>query len=172
MIYPFTQSPPSKTNNNNDKEASGKNKICVSCTAANFHERALLKIYNGKPLTDAAFEENATFSNPFFSSQGLPQLQAIQAHRQKFNQELLPEDIELVGEDPSNRETTFAVSDMWPRGGFTTLLVVRTAEDGRISSVEERWNGQLLLSWCGFEWVRKGNGLLGWALAPILSQKN
>ena len=50
-----------------------------------------------------------------------------------------------------------------------STCVVRTASDGRIASIEERWNGAPLLDYSAFRWVRRANGLLSAILTPIFT---
>ena len=50
-----------------------------------------------------------------------------------------------------------------------STCVVRTASDGRIASIEERWNGAPLLDYSAFRWVRRANGLVSAILTPILT---
>ena len=44
-----------------------------------------------------------------------------------------------------------------------SVLVVRTGADGRITALEERWNGRELIGLSAFRWVRRRRcrGLLG-----------
>ena len=50
-----------------------------------------------------------------------------------------------------------------------STCVVRTASDGRIASIEERWNGAPLLDYSAFRWVRRANGLLSAILTPFFT---
>ena len=50
-----------------------------------------------------------------------------------------------------------------------STCVVRTASDGRIASIEERWNGAPLLDYSAFRWVRRANGLVSAILTPIFT---
>ena len=55
--------------------------------------------------------------------------------------------------------------------GFTvrSVLVVHTsAVDGRICSLEERWNGSELLPFAPFRFSRRVNGIISCVLTPLL----
>ena len=49
-----------------------------------------------------------------------------------------------------------------------STLVVRTAPDGRVCELEERWNGASLLWWPQFRFSRRVNGMLSSLLTPLL----
>ena len=48
--------------------------------------------------------------------------------------------------------------------------IVRTAADGRIASIEERWNGAPLLDWSAFRRVRRINGVISATLTPLFAR--
>ena len=49
-----------------------------------------------------------------------------------------------------------------------SVLVVHTAADGRLCSLEERWRGSPLLQFPAFRWVRRVNGLFSSLLTPLV----
>lgn len=50
----------------------------------------------------------------------------------------------------------------------STLVVHTSAIDGRITSLEERWNGAPLLQFSAFKFVRRVNGVVSSVLTPLL----
>ena len=136
-------------------------------------QRLVSEVYRGDGLSPELVTSDVTFTDPAARCVGV--LEVTEAFRAlRFcRPEPLAEPLHETKVDGTVHfhlhQRYFAGSTLL-KGGLEvrSTLVVRLAPDGRVSTLEERWNDEPLLSWAPFRWVRRVNGILSATLTPLL----
>lgn len=127
-------------------------------------------MYSGGGINSDLVTDDVTFTDPAARCAGKQEVaEAFRALRY-CNPQTLTTPHASVAQDGSLH---FSLHQRYFAGRLPGLevrstLVVRTAPDGRVCELEERWNGAPLLWWPPFQWVRRVNGMLSSLLTPML----
>ena len=141
---------------------------CASCSRAAQLTKVVAKLYSGGGLDAAIAHENITFTDPAAKCAGRAEV------TEAFRAQHVVAPV-ATAEDGGTVEfylhQRYAAGSALLPSGFVvkSTCVVRTASDGRIASIEERWNGAPLLDYSAFRWVRRANGLVSAILTPIFT---
>lgn len=135
------------------------------------------QIYSGGGVDESVLRTDATFIDPAASCYGRSEV--VEAFR-ALGASCKPEHVEEPLAVPESESVVlfhlhqryFHGSVLLPNGlTVKSLLVVRAdAVDGRIVSMEERWNHAPLLQFSAFRFVRRVNGILSSVLTPQLAR--
>ena len=147
---------------------------CASFSRAAQLTKVVAKLYSGGGLDAACAHEHITFTDPAAKCAGRAEVtEAFRALRAVNPQHVVAP--VATAEDGGTVEfylhQRYAAGSALLPAGFVvkSTCVVRTASDGRIASIEERWNGAPLLDYSAFRWVRRANGLVSAILTPIFT---
>lgn len=161
--------PPPPSNDSQRKEA------CATCSREAQLTKVVSKMYRGGGLDAAACTETVTFTDPAARCEGRSEVvEAFRALR-VAKPEHVDEPRAVSKADGSievHLNQRYCGGSMLLPDGFTvrSVLVVQTsAADGRICSLEERWNGAPLLSFAAFRFSRRVNGVVSSLLTPIVA---
>jgi hypothetical protein len=127
------------------------------------------KIYSGGGLDPAACTADVTFTDPAARCAGRGEVceafRALRACRPEHVEEPV-----AVGRMPDGSVHVHLHQRYSIITSFTvkSVLVVRTDASGRLSELEERWNGAPLLDFAAFRWVRRVNGVISSLLTPMI----
>ena len=128
--------------------------------------KVISTMYRGGGLEPAACTERCSFDDPAASVRG--RAEVIEAFRAlRITRPVHVE--EPVGVSKADgsveihlRNRYFGLLDV------SSCVDVRTAADGRICEITERWNGAPLLEWPAFRFSRRLNGMISALLTPLM----
>ena len=140
--------------------------------AAGAAQQLVAQMYSGGGLNPQLVTEDVTFTDPAARCQGKQEVaEAFRALRFCNPKTLTsPWASTSQAEDGAlhfNLHQRYFAGRL-PGLELRSTLVVRTAPDGRVCELEERWNGASLLSWPPFRFSRRVNGVLSSLLTPLL----
>ena len=141
---------------------------CATCSRAAQLAKTAAQMYRGGGIDAAVLSPGVVFEDPAVRCVGSTEVrEAFRALRSCRPEALVAPRMVLEGDGSAT--AVFALHQRYL--GFLEVrstLHLHTAPDGRISRIEERWNGVPLVSAPPFVWSRRLNGMLSSALTPIL----
>lgn len=151
-----------------DEVCPGGGQHCATCSRAAQLAKTAAKMYRGGGIDAAVLSPGVVFEDPAARCVGSTEVrEAFRALRSCRPEALAAPRMVLEGDGSAT--AVFALHQRY--FGFLEVrstLHLHTAPDGRISRIEERWNGVPLVSAPPFVWSRRLNGMLSSALTPIL----
>ena len=157
--------------------ASADDAACKQCSREAQLVKVVKKMYGGGGIDAAAISDDVTFTDPAAACRG--RYETTEAFR-ALAAVCRPEHIEEpcpVKDSTTKGAVQFDLHQRYFRGSMllpsglavkSTLVVHTSAIDGRITSLEERWNGAPLLQFSAFKFVRRVNGVVSSVLTPLL----
>ena len=151
----ITKPPPLPVTTSNSEEAAQITKV-------------VSKMYSGGGLDPTMCTDHVTFTDPAARCTGRAEcVEAFRALR-AFEPQHVEEPSAVAMPDGSLHLYLHQRYSILTSFTIRSVLVVRTDDTGRVSELEERWNGAPLIGFPAFRWVRRVNGVVSSLLTPII----
>jgi hypothetical protein len=158
----------------NAPAASNRPAAAACSSQASVHEAQILQVvstmYRGGGLDPNVCTADVSFTDQAARCVGKAEVcEAFRALR-VMKPEHVEEPLSVAKADGSTEVYLHQRYSLMSMSAFTirSVLVVHTAADGRLCSLEERWRGSPLLQFPAFRWVRRVNGLFSSLLTPLV----
>jgi hypothetical protein len=155
----------------------------VGCKRTAALTEVVSAMYSGGDLetkVQTYLADDVTFTDPAAACRGRPEVvEAFRALGAFCSPEHIEGPLPLSSFESSPSAVTFDLHQRYFRGSvfvpqgleIRSTLQVQCSDDGRIRSIEERWNDAALLQFAAFRWARRANGIVSYAVTSCLARK-